>query len=405
MYYRYRAVNDRGTAVTDTIIAKNKRLAIAELEARGWTVEKMSVDVGAFLTGLFGSSVGGVSFKDRLVMTRNLAVMVRAGMTLDESISILAEQSTNAKLSSILVELNESIRAGKGFGEGLSDYPKVFPSLYVNIVIAAERGGTLDASLLQLADQMEKTYDLRTKVRNALFYPVLVVSATIIVGILVSVFVLPKVTRLFISFDTQLPLTTRMLLAFSNLVTTQPIALSGIILAIFIFIGFFTRSKLLQPIWHRVLLKTPVAGRISRYFNIALFARTLKSLLTSGVPINEALEVTAGTLRNVRYRAMLQRVVEQQQTGESLGNLLREDPKLFPPLVYRMITVGEESGNLEDTLSFIAEFFENEVDSITKNLSTILEPLLLIIIGTAVGVVALAIITPIYQITGSFQFS
>lgn len=404
MYYQYKAVNERGTTVTDTIVAKNKKLAKAELEARGWNIEKINVDIGGVVQAFFGSSIGGVSYKDRLVMTRNLAVMVRSGMTLDESISILAEQSTNVKLTSILTQLNESIRAGKSFAEGLEEYPKIFPSLYVNIVRSAESGGTLDQSLLELAQQMEKSYDLRTKVRNALFYPVVVIVATVVVGVLISVLVLPKVTRLFVSFDTQLPLSTRILLGFSNIVTNYPVLLVvGTIGTIFL-LSIFTRSKFFRPIWHRLLLRLPIAGKIAKNFNIALFSRTLNSLLSSGVPINEALEITSSTLRNVRYQKMLARVVDQQQTGESLGNLLREDPRLFPPIVYRMISVGEESGNLEDTLLFISEFFENEVDSITKNLSTILEPLLLIVIGTAVGIVALAIITPIYQITGSFQF-
>ncbi len=405
MYYQYKAFNDRGTLVTDTMVAKNKSLVKAELEAKGWTVEKINVDIGAMISGFFGSSIGGVSFKDRLVMTRNLAVMVRAGMTLDESISILAEQSTNAKLTSILSGINESIRSGKSFADSLSDYPKVFPDLYVNIVGAAEQGGTLDESLLQLSHQMEKTYELKTKVKNALFYPVVVIVATVVVGVLISVMVLPKVTRLFVSFDTQLPLTTRILLGFSHLITNYPAMLAlGLFGIVFLF-SVFTKSKIFRPIWHRILLRLPVAGKISRNFNIALFARTLNALLSSGVPINEGLEVTSNTIRNVRYRKFLVEVVEQQQTGESLGNLLRQNPKLFPPIVYRMVAVGEESGNLEDTLEFLADFFDGEVDSITKNLSTILEPLLLIFIGTAVGIVALAIITPIYQITGSFQFS
>ena len=404
MNFKFTAFTDKGTQINDTIVAKNKEFAVAMIESKGWTIEKLKIDWSSSIKNIFTANVGGVNFRDKLVLTKNLAVMFKSGLTIDDSLVIMSEQSTNVHLSKILLKIDQDIRAGKSLAEGMAAHPKVFPSLYTNIVHAAEQGGTLEESLNHLAIQMEKNYELRTKVRNALFYPILVISATTIVGVSLSVFVLPKVTRLFVTFDAELPLTTKILIAFSQLVTTQTIPLVIGVFAAIVAIIMFTRLAFFRPVWHRLVLKIPVAGRIVHYFNIALFCRTLYTLSGSGVPINQALTVTAGTLKNLRYRKALEKIAETQKTGEALGTLLRLEAELFPPIVNRMVSVGEESGNLEQILDFLAKFYEDEIDNITKNLSNVLEPLLLIIIGVAVGIVALGIITPIYQITGSFQF-
>lgn len=404
MRYKYTAFTEKGTLVTDFLYAKNKEEALGRLQNQGWDPEFIRVDLFGVIKDFALSSAGGISFKDKIVFSRNLSVMIKAGMTLDQSLNILSEQTTNPGLGKIIAKVNEDIKGGKTFSESLAVYPRVFSELYVNIVAASERGGTLSQSLEHLSLQLSQQYDLRAKIRGALFYPVLVVTATLVTGVLLSIFVLPKITRLFVSFKAELPLTTRILISFSELITNSGLIVILIVVLIVAAVLFFTRSRFFRPVWHRLLLSLPIVGTMSRYFNLALFTRTLGTLSVSGVAISEALEITGNTLRNVKYRAVIEEVVPLQKTGETLGNLLMQHPSLFPPIVHRMIAVGEESGNLEEVLNFLAEFYENEIDYISKNLSTILEPLLLIVIGVIVGVIALAIITPIYQITGSFTF-
>lgn len=404
MKYKYTAFTEKGNLVQDAIIAKNKEAAETALSSRGLTIDSIKTDWLGALKDLSKASISGVSFKDKIVTTRNLAVMIKAGLTLDESLSIIAEQSTNPRMASTIEKVHSSIQAGKTLGESLAEFPKIFDELYVNIVSASEQGGTLEDSLIYLADQQTQNYELRTKIKNALFYPVLVISATGVTGILLSIFVLPKVTRLFTSFGTELPFATRALIGFTDFITTQTLwVVLGLVFLVFV-VPFIFRLKSVRPIIHKILLHLPIFGKIVAGFNLSLMARTLGTLLQSGVPINQALEVTSNTMRNVKYKEALNKISQMQETGERLGDGLREYTKLFPPIVNRMVSVGEESGNLEEILEFLAEFHESEVDSVTKNLSTIMEPLLLIVIGAAVAIIALAIISPIYQITGSFNF-
>ncbi len=404
MRFKYTAFTEKGTQIKDMVIAKNKKAAESRLASRGLVVESIKPDrVGAVLE-LARSSVSGVSFKDLIIFTRNLSVMVKSGLTLDESLSILAEQSTNPRLTRILVQLNEQIQAGKTLSEALAQNPKVFSKLYVSIVSAAERSGTLEQSLKYLTDQLTQTYEVRVKIRNALFYPTVVLTATFSVMILLSIFVLPKITKLFSSFKTTLPLATRAIIAISDFATAHTFFLLVLLGLLVIVTPFVLRLAVLRPLTHRLLLKIPIVRHFSRFFNIALFCRTLGTLLISGVPINQALAIASETMRNIFYSRALNDIVAVQQTGETLGALLRQYPKLFPPMVHRMIAVGEESGNMEEILLFLADFHEKEIDNLSKNLTNIMEPVLLIVIGLAVAVVALGIITPIYQITGSFQF-
>lgn len=404
MKYKYTAFNQKGMTISDTVIGRNKQEAKERLESQGMTVESLSSDWVGALKNITQASVTGVSNKDKIIFTRNLAVMVKAGLTLDETLSILAEQSTNPKLTNVMMKINGDIHSGKTLSEGLANHPKIFDQLYVNIVSAAEKSGTLEKSLDQLANQLNQTYEVKVKVRNALFYPVMVISGTVAISILLSIFVLPKVTRLFASFNTTLPLSTRALIGFSNFMTQHTLLVALGLLIVIAGLPMFLRSKPIRPHWHRMMLRLPIFKRFTRNFNLALFCRTLATLLVSGVPINQALEIVSTTIRNVAYQTALIEAVTTQQTGESLGSSLRQYPHLFTPMVHRMIAVGEESGNLEEVLAFLADFHEREIDYLSKNLTSMLEPLLLVLIGGAVLVVALAIVTPIYSITGSFQY-
>lgn len=404
MRFKYTAFTAKGLLVKDVAIAPNKAVVEKRLQSRGYVVEKISADRVGALMEVLRSSVSGVSHKDKIVLTRNLAVMVKSGLTLDESLSILSEQSPSPRLGRILSKINERIQAGKTLSESMAEFPRIFDRLYVSIISAAERSGSLEQSLRYLADQQNQAYEIRVKIRNALFYPAVVITATFTVMLLLSLFVLPKITQLFASFKTELPATTRAVIAISDFLTNNTLLVLIFVAFIVLILPFLLRSKSARPLTHRLLLRLPVSKLFTRYFNLALFCRTLGTLLVAGVPINNAIEICSETMRNVLYAKVLRDVAAVQKTGESLGALLRQHPHLFTPMVYRMIAVGEESGNLEEVLIFLADFHEREIDYTAKNLTNILEPLLLLTIGIAVALIAVSIISPIYQITGSFQF-
>jgi type IV pilus assembly protein PilC len=403
MLYRFVASTAENKIVRDRVIAKSKEQARSILEDQELEVQKISIDLKALFSDQTLGRFGGVSVRDKLVFTRNLALMIRAGINIDDALVILAEQSTSSRMRRVLTRVEEEVATGKSLSESISQFPAVFDDLFIKIIFAAEQAGTLSESLEQLATHIKRQYDLRSKIMSAMFYPLLVVISSLVISIALSIFVLPKITSLFRSFDQELPFTTRMIINFSKFMSEQ----TGLGIAIFAAAGILgyilIKSKTLRPFWEYTLFRMPSIGKIVRDFNLALFARTMATLIVSGVPMTQAVAITTETMRNTRYRRALTKIAELQQSGESLGYLLSTRKDLFPPLVERMIKVGEQSGNLEESLVFLAEFHEEELDYATKNISTIAEPLLIIFVGFIVAVLALAIITPIYQITGSFQ--
>ena len=399
MQYIYAAKTARGQGRKGTIHCLNKAEARSILGEKGLKVEKLSIDLKGLADELW-ARLGYVPFLDKVLFTKHLSVMVKAGLPLDESLRILREQASSPAMKSVIRTLIKVIESGSPLSDGLRLFPKVFSDLYVNVIRAGERSGNLQKNLEDLSVQLAKSYELRSKVRSAMAYPVLVLISAVIIGLSLAFFVLPKILRLFKTFKVQLPLTTRVLIWFAELFDNHALLIALIVLVLAIFLPWLARRKSVRPLLHKFMIKIPVFGRISVNNNLALFCRTLGTSLTSGLPIIQAIDVTSKTFENLAYRRSLAGMSAQLQQGRSLSSTLAVNT-LYPPIVYRMIAVGERTGKLDEVLMFLAEFYESEVDVTTKNLSTIIEPLLLIVIGLIVGGLALAIISPIYQITGS----
>lgn len=271
----------------------------------------------------------------------------------------------------------------------------------MNAVRAGESSGTLEDNLSHVAKQLQKDKELMSKVKGAMLYPVVVLTATFVLGMVLSFVVLPQITPLFTGLKIELPFTTRVLIAFATFVEAHGIALFSGIVAFIALAAWFVKQKFSHPLTHWFFIHTPIIKEIVRSANLARFSRTLGTLLKSGLHIDEAVEITKNTLGNFYYRRALANVSNRIGKGSSLADNLNVYPKLFPVMTSRMVSVGEESGKLDDTLLYISHFYEIEVDNSTKTLSTAIEPLLLLFIGLAVGFLALSIITPIYNITGS----
>lgn len=347
-------------------------------------------------------SIGGVSLTQKALFAKHLSVMLKSGLTIVEALEIAAD-SAQGKLKKVLMGVLKSVKSGQSLSSSFGRYPKVFSATFVSATMAGESSGTLEESLETLAEQLEKEKELTSKIKGAMLYPLVVMTAAFALGIAVTFLVLPKITPLFEGMKMELPITTRALIWFSHFVQAYTWPLFFGLVGGTIFLVWLLRRKFVNPFTHWLFLKLPILKKISFNSNLARFCRTLGTLLKSGLNIDEALEITKDTLGNHYYKKSLAQVSQRIGKGSKLSDNLAQFKNLFPKMTIRMIYVGEESGRLEEVLLYLADFYEVEVDTATKSLSTAVEPILLAFIGLMVGFLALSIITPIYNITGNIQ--
>lgn len=343
-----------------------------------------------------------ITDSEKLLFTKHLAVMVKAGLPIDQIFETLIEQASTNYFKGILKEINADISNGQSLTVAFSKFPKVFDTFFISLIRVGEESGTLTENLEFLSKQLAKTYNLKKKIQNSMLYPELVLGVTTIIGGGISIFILPKLTDLFSSFQVQLPLITRILLWFANVMKDYGVL---IFIVVFLLIGIFLWLIQIPSIrfwWHKIILKIPVFGEILKYGQLSQFTRNLGILLASGVPINTGLITTSQTVTNDYFKYLVKKISDDVEEGGEVSEAIRESgTEVFPLLVPRMVSVGEKTGKLDEVLVYLSDFYEEEMDNISKNLSTILEPVMLIIIGLVVAFVALAIISPIYQLTGS----
>ncbi len=347
--------------------------------------------------------IGGVPFTEKVGFAKYLSVMLRSGLTVHEALAVVSE-STRGNMHRIVGDIVNVVDGGETLAAALSRHPKIFSPLFVNIVKAGEESGTLSENLQHLAYQLDREKQLRTKVKSSLFYPALILSATLVLGLALAYFVLPQLVPMFVGLRIELPWTTRVVMQFATLMQEHGGLVVLSVFASILFLSWFLRRRLVHPITHFIILHIPVLSRLVRSNNLARCGLTLGTLLKSGIPITEAFRITRDTIDNFYYRRALRKVMERVESGYSLSaELAQYDKRLFPRFVTSMVSVGEASGRLEETLLYVAEFYDAEVDGTTKTMSTLIEPILLLGIGLFVGILALAIITPIYEITGNVR--
>ncbi len=352
--------------------------------------------------GNINISFGKVSLRDKALFAKHLSVMIKSGLTINESLKVIAE-SNKGYFKKVLESVLKSTQSGQSLSDSLARHPKAFSGLFVSATKAGESSGTLDESFQELATQLEKENALYSKIKGSLLYPAIVLIAAIVLGIALVFLILPKITPLFEGLKVDLPITTVLLIKFSHLIQEHGAIIITSLIGGAIFVYWFLRRKFLHPIRHLILLKTPIISRISQNANLSTFCRTFGTLLKSGLNIDESLEITSETMSNYYYKKSLYKVAQSIKQGSRISGNLKKYPHLYPSMVVSMVRVGEESGRLEDSLFYLASFYEVEVDNATKSLSTTIEPLLLLVVGLAVGFLALAIITPIYSITSGIK--
>ncbi|KKQ76328.1 MAG: Type II secretion system F domain-containing protein [Microgenomates group bacterium GW2011_GWF1_38_5] len=345
-----------------------------------------------------------VPFQERILFTKHLSTMYKAGIPLPEIIQTLILQTKLEAFKKALKHVLAEIENGQPLSKALSHYPKIFDQFYVSLIQISEESGTLEDNLDFLAVQMSKDYSLRKKVKAALLYPGIVLSSMLILGTFLGIFILPKLVDFFESFDIELPVTTKILLFIAKTMESHGILIIILTVVFIALFRFVVQIPKIKFYWHTVLIKLPVVGILVSYSQVARFARNLGTLVKSGIPIVKSLEITSQTLSNLKYQKDLYEIAGTLNKGKLIG-VSMENKKYweFPAIVSKMISVGEKSGKLDEVLLYLSEFYDDEIDDLSKNLSTILEPILLVIMGLGVGFVALSIITPIYELTGSIR--
>ena len=357
---------------------------------------RLSLDVGDIVSRMWP-----VGIVDKMFFTRNLGVMIAAGLSLPRAMDASSEESSNKKFKKIIADINASVVRGKSFAESLRSHERVFGALFINMIEVGEASGKLVLILKLLASQMKKDYTLKKRVRGAMMYPAIILLALVGVGTLMMIYVVPTLTDTILGLGGTLPLTTQIIISMSEFILHYGLWMAIAIVVLAAGVWRLTKTKQGKQVWDRGMLKMPIFGALVRKYNEARFCRTLSYLLTAGVPIVRSLEITSHVLGNVLFADAAAAAGKDIQKGTELNVILAAYPHVFQPLVHQMVAVGEESGKLSGMLLRLALFFEEEVADTTKNLSTVIEPILMIVIGVGVGLFAVSMLQPIYSSMGN----
>lgn len=393
--FNYTALDKAYSYSNGTISTLGKKRALSTLEKKGFLVISIDREKESLLDKL--SKISTITRLDKIFFTRHLYTLIEAGIALDQAIKITSEQATNHRFKEILNEVYKKVQQGKTLNESLEPYQRHFSHFFINLIRVGERSGTLEDSLQHLLDQQEKDYDLLTKSRGAMIYPIIILITAILIVTLMMIFVIPNISEILLQYGVELPLTTKILIGGSNIIINY-----GYIIAIVIILFaliFYILQKKESVKWQveKILFKTPIAGKIIIEFNLARFSRAMYAMMKSGVSINEALELSSSVCRNRHYKKTIHSCIDYVHKGISFNQVLMAYPSLFPPITTRMIEVGEKSGKTDHMFDKIATYYEKSVINKLSNLSTIIEPVLLIFIGLVVAFVGVSVLTPIWK--------
>jgi type IV pilus assembly protein PilC len=351
----------------------------------------------------FGSITlfGRVKALDKINFARNLGAMLDAGLPLSRALSVLERQAHNKKFKEVLVDVIGEINQGVTFAEALRKYPKVFPPIFVSMVHAGEQSGTLSDSLKAVGTQLDRAYALEKRIRGALIYPAVIVTVMILIGILMFIFVVPTLMKTFTELAVELPLPTRVVLWISETIQHQGLILIAVVALAAFGISWWIKQPAGKSMWHKTILKLPVIGPLAQEVNAARSARTLSSLLTAGVDVLESVTITADIIQNVHFKKLLTAATESIRIGKPMSDVFGNDGKLYPVFFTEMMSVGEETGKTSEMLLGVAKYYEEDVEQKTKDMSTIIEPVLMVIIAAGVGFFAIAMISPMYSLVNA----
>ena len=390
--FNYTGKDKDGTLIKAEIEAENEMAAARVLSSRDIVPINIQEKSQASLN-IFNK----ISLKEKVVMVRQLATMINAGLPISQSLKTLEQQSKKGNIRKILSSAASDIEGGATLSSSFGMFPETFSQLDITLIASGETSGTLDKALLRMADQLEKQQSLLRKIRGALIYPIFVLVVVIAVVAVMLAYVMPQMEGLYSSFGAKLPILTRGMIGASHFLTKySPIGLA-LILGLSAYIFFAIRRPFGRKIWDNTKLHIPAVNDLLIKMYMARFSRTLSGLVSSGVPLLDCLKIVSTAIGNVIYEEILIEAAEKVKSGIALSDTLK-DNDLIPSVVVEMISVGEKTGELDSMLSNLADYFEDEVDNAVKNISGLIEPVMIVVLGVVVSVILLAIMMPIYQI-------
>ncbi len=399
--FTYTARGTDGAIQKGVIVAADRSAATANLVEKHLTPvlikEGMGKTPGLHLP--FGGG-GKVTLKDKVMFSRQFSTMINAGVPIVQSLAILRDQTTSAKLKTVIGETSKRVEGGTTLANALAEHPEVFSPVYINMVKAGETGGILDEILDRLATQQEKDAEIQSKVKGAMVYPGVITFVTIAAFVFLMTVIVPKLAVIFQGMGAQLPIYTRALLFISNSLVHYGIFVAFGLGAFFFAARSYIKTKAGKRQFDRALLKMPIFGPILVKVNIARFARTFGSLMGSGISVIDALTVTASALNNTVFSEGLLKIASEVKNGKSVSEPLKQ-LKAFPPIVSQMVSVGEETGQLDTILLKVADFYEREVDTVIASITSIIEPVLILVLGGMVGFIVISVFGPISSLSNA----
>ena len=399
MHFFYKGRTREGKVVKGIINAVSRERVLALLEKYGFYVDSIKELEGkglfAYLRKIFG---GGVSRKEFMSLSRRLAVMLKSGIPIDEALRIQVEQVSDSRLRSILLNIAEAVEGGSSLSQALALYPKVFNAFYISCIKSGEASGKIDDALTYLADHLEKAYALRAKIRGAMVYPSFVIAVFIVMFFVLALFVMPKLMVVLKAFGGKVPTQTRILISAADFMSH-----GGWILVIifFILLGlvaiFFKKSKRGKNIWERFVLKIPLLGDFYKKVYLTQFSENLAVLIKAGVPMGQSLQITEDVIDNVSYKKIIEKIKKRVLRGESISSVLSDYPKFIPSFLTQMVLTGERTGRLDDTLMEVVKFYQAETDRMINSFVKLLEPILILVLGAIVAILAVGVLYPIFR--------
>ena len=399
--FRYQARDRAGKFYKGVAEANDKHGAVRVLREKGLVPFSLDEEGKGLLSLLTIRLTSHVRSSDLTLFTRQLSTMITAGLQITDALSLLRMQVSPA-LAEVVSDLLTNIEGGSSLADAMSKHPDVFSKVYISLVRTGESAGLLDDVLARLSDNLEKQQDFNSKVKGAMIYPIIVICGMLIVAAIMMIFVIPKMTQLYKDFGAKLPTATQILINVSSFVAEFWWLFLAILVVALIFFRGLSRTRDGKKKLDALSLKLPVMGGLSQMVMLTEFTRTVGLLVGAGVSIVDALNIVSGSMGNLVYEDALKSSASQVEKGFPLAYALAETER-FPPIVTQMVAVGEETGKVGEVLTKLSKYFENESDHLVKNLTTAIEPLIIIVLGLGVGFLVVAIIMPIYSLTAQFQ--
>ncbi|MDD5040097.1 MAG: type II secretion system F family protein [Patescibacteria group bacterium] len=397
--YSYKARNPGGDLISGVVVAPSENIAYGILRDKQLFI--VSLKEHHALPFLKGFQVGSrVKPKDIVVFARQISVMMTSNVPLVRALKVLARQTQNKQFERIISDVADEVDGGAKLSQALGKYPKEFGNFFIQMVRSAETTGRLDEILDYLADQQEKDYDMRGKAKGAMIYPAFIFCALLGVGVMMVIFVLPQITEILTAGGVALPLPTKILIGFSDVIRNYWWIISAIVAGCVVGFRSYKKTAAGQHVIDKMKIRVPIVGAIFTRMYLARFARSLSTLLTSGVPLTRSLDIVADVIGNTIYQDLTKATIRVVEGGSSITTLFMKS-KDVPLMLSQMMVVGEQSGQLDRILMKVADFYTRELENSLKNLTALIEPVIMVILGIAVGFLVTAIILPIYNLSGA----